>query len=310
MQRIASLNLNDDRDEAEFSRGYNQTRQTEAIVQSLKEYVAQRSAEAEQSEPARPAAAVAPSPIGTRSRAPFVPRKLSRAELDEHERQTYHPTPKVDREDDTGISYRVNKNWMFPYEHTHKQLVVLTQLFYDVAPLVLKKKMSTSVYVSNVLERIIVKDNSSTLIDLDTSTIDLYSSRQMLVLTSPGIGQKRNWVRQQVNHLRREHPGLARYSTAMQVEYLAQNFKRALCLRTVEARAAALKELPNSFRVDTRSKLGRPANWLGFPVNPPQGAVAYFRRQPHGAWVLWIQKGASRPQVSPPQSQAEDTSAY
>ena len=212
------------------------------------------------------------------------------------------PTPKPTAA--LGTTYAVNQAWLAPYVKAHQDLVLLIQLCYDIAPRIFSNKMSTTVY-NNLYSNIVI-DISLSSYEIDTKIIDTYSSRQFVHLgvsvkkrrnidfTQPGsdadwatIRTKTNWASTEVNKLRKQHPVFESHTTAKQVEYLANDLGKALCLPR-DDRDAAIKRLPESFRVDTRSKLGRPTRWSGFPVNPPQGSAAYFRKQ-NGKWVLWVE---------------------
>jgi len=196
----------------------------------------------------------------------------------------------VVHEDTAGISYAVNQHWIADYAELHRGLVELCQLLYDIAPLVLLGKMSTTVYMNEIYKDILVMDQySNRSLSINSTIHNLYSGRHKLILDKPTIGEKRNWVKKQACSLRNEHPGLLRCTTAKQIEDVAQSMMRALRLGTTTARYAALKSIPDSILVDTRGKLGRTRTWYGFPVDPPQGSKAYFRRV-NGSWVLWVAK--------------------
>ncbi len=248
-----------------------------------------------------------PAPKRPVAPIPSKHRKPKRADLDRDLREKYHDDVRVFKEDEHEISYTVNKNWILPYAEVQRDLWTLFQLHYDIASLVLNQRMSTTAY-SCIKERVIAKsDTSLSGYVLNTDLVTDYSSRHFLVLapsskerkelalgtgkdaTWATIRDKTNWAAKHVNEIRKEHRGLSDYSTAKQVEDIAESMRRALNLPTAPARLAALERIPKSIYIDTRSSLGRPINWHGFPINPNQGDTAYFRLV-GGTWILAIKK--------------------
>jgi hypothetical protein len=284
--------------------GYSHETPTGDLIQRLRQSAQKQERESTAELGFARAAVTASTTQGVKLVAPT----RSHAELDEAARLIYHPEERVIHEDSAGITYAVNKSWIADYAVLHRGLFELSQLLYDIAPRVLSGEMSTSVYINRIYRDILIIDeNLHVSLTINSSILKRYSGRRKLILDKQySIGEKRNWVKQQACALRKAHPGLLRCTTAKQVEHVAQEFMSALRLGTNE-RHTALQRIPYSILVDTRSKLGRPRTWYGFPVNPPQGSKAYFRC-PNGTWVLWVSKPPEKRTEVSAQNRLEDGS--
>jgi hypothetical protein len=208
---------------------------------------------------------------------------------DQRVRETYHWPPRVLDADDKGMYFVANKNWMPLISEPHKILVLLTQLFYDIAYLVSADKMSTTVL--NDIKNNIIVVGSKNLPYINEDLFHVYRGRHSLALfDGPKIGDKTNWLRSQVGDVRKRHPSLGDLTRAVQVDDIAHRMFRALTKKTVPERRHALDRLPDQILIDTRSSLGHPKTWVGLPVNPLPRSKALFRRLPDDTWLQWIER--------------------
>ena len=113
--------------------------------------------------------------------------------------------------------------------------------------------------------------------------------------TWPTIQKRANWARVPVREIRMSSEFFKRFTMSTQIDGIAKDLVWILNNVKEEERKARIEGIANSFLIDTRSKLGRPAAWDGFPQKLESGSTAYMRLE-DGEWVLFVaDPSANRP---------------
>ena len=187
------------------------------------------------------------------------------------------------------MTFKVNKNWIPAIAHCHELLVSVFKLFYELSATCATERMSPT-EIEELTQNLLTRDGDS-LVEINYTVLSTGSRRHSVADLSAKltIREKADWARSQTSKVRQLSADLREITTAKQVEAIANQFVWALRRPTPLEQKRAIKRIPHTIWIDTRSKRGIPEGLEGLPVEPAQKSQACLQ-QYGGAWHLSMKR--------------------